>query len=51
VKFEVLFDESDGVTERAIKMLRKQLGELEKEYNGKTMVVDEEGQGGEGDSG
>jgi hypothetical protein len=51
VKFEVLFDESEVVAEQAMEMLRKQLGELEKLYKGKRMAADEEGEGGEGDSG
>ncbi len=50
MKFEVLFDESEVIAERPMKMLRKQLGKLEKEYRGKRMAADE-GEGGEGDSG
>jgi hypothetical protein len=43
VKFEVLFDESEVVAEREMDMLRKQIGELEKAYRGKSMAADEEG--------
>ncbi len=33
LKFEVVYDQSEGLTPNAVKLLQKQLRELEKEYN------------------
>ncbi len=42
VKFGLVFDEGEGVAETAMKLLKKQLGELEKEYKKTTTVQDGE---------
>jgi hypothetical protein len=49
VRFGLVFDGREGVTGRAMKLLKKQLGALEKEYKkgGKGTVEEGEGESGE----
>ncbi|KAE9375059.1 hypothetical protein N431DRAFT_438382 [Stipitochalara longipes BDJ] len=50
VRFEVRYGEGEGVSERAMGLLQKQLGELEKDYKRNGKVPDEDAAGREGDT-